>query len=79
MSRQQQPSSLTRGQFLRGATATVAAAVTAPSLGGFPATAGAASSSGAATSGPTTRCWLSWTPRSGRACRRTGFRASRWV
>ena len=52
MSRQQQPSSLTRGQFLRGATATVAAAVTAPSLGGFPATAGAASSSGAATSGP---------------------------
>ena len=50
MSRQQQPNGLTRGQFLRGATATVAAAATAPSLAGLPAAGGAGTSSRAATS-----------------------------
>src|SRR5690349_11216945 len=52
MSLHQQPNRLTRGQFLRGATGTVAAAVAGPSLSGFPAAAGVGTSSRAATSGP---------------------------
>jgi CubicO group peptidase (beta-lactamase class C family) len=52
MSRQHKPNGLTRGQFLRGATGTLTAVVAAPSLASLPAAAGAGTSSGAATSGP---------------------------
>src|SRR3954464_2244772 len=55
MSPQQQPNRLTRSEFLRTATGTVAAATAATSLVGFPAPAGAETSSPAASgdgSGP---------------------------